>query len=451
MNRQMIKICLAVLLVASLASAKITLRNTVTWNDLEGNDHMNNMLVNTLNSKHIYLLGVSAPLADTHLHFDYNVFEASKTSTKSIRALLTTTLGEEFTIAKSEIDQLHLTNARQLWTTYVSLKPSTAGIEAAAVMLRWDGHNNKFDGHIFKSRNTLQGSIKKTHIIKFTSEFGTEAAEPTLLAEEASEESATAFALAKVVLLSAYENMSHKRGVHPKDPSNEIHYKNYMAKHRRLGVDPITAIVVAAAVVKLAAKLYQVFAKIFATTVKTELIGELKRKGFSEYSMKATCRRFIGVRGNDIDKFLEIFTKIVTYDHPNAEYKRKVLANLNMVKYIDQNTWNMDDFALDTTRGSEDKFATMMYSNENFGDKYHFYALHVDTTFKLSTTLLIYKRTKSVFGGLFGDEQAIIKEVPPTVNADDIEAIRVFNLMMAVKMFSDNLPGEKVAYPQMPA
>ena len=272
-----------------------------------------------------------------------------------------------------------------------------------------------------------------------------------MIADDSTDEAKPVYEVSKMVLISAIDEMAQRRGVDPKNPTAEVHFSNFMNKNPMLRIDPVTLTIAAALVVQLAAKVYQIFADIFSTKVTTTLIGEFKSKGFSSYSLTASVRRYIGINGNELDTFTTTVTRILTNDHPDKSKQKKIKANIDSVRIIEDQAWKMDDIALDTGKpDSKDKFFTILYNNENYGKKYNFMAMNVETTFTLAPNLLIYKETKSVFGGLFGSEKMVYKEVARTVTDKDIEALRAFNLVMSCKLFSDDLPGKKINWPPMP-
>jgi len=252
-----------------------------------------------------------------------------------------------------------------------------------------------------------------------------------------------------VILISAIEELAQRRGVDPKNPAAEMHFINYMNKSPMLRVDPVAVTTAVALVVQAAAKIYEAFAKIFATTETTKLIGEFKSKGFTSYALKANVRRYIGIQGTKLDEFTGIVSKDLTKNHP--KWQKEVKATISGVKFIPDFAWKMDDIAIDTAKpDSTDIFFTILYNNENRGTKYNFMALSVDSTFTLAPNLLIYKQSTSVVGGLFGSEKAIFQEVPRTVTEKDINALRYFNLVLTTKLFSENAGDKKLPWPTMP-
>ena len=434
------------------ASAAIQLRSSVRYSDLQGNDHLNNLLANTLINKKGYLEGMRDSLKDLPMHFEYRFFEVKPSQTTQMNDLLTAELGGEFNLNSEEIESLAKEGFSEQWNTYIYLEALTSGVvRPTVVLVRWDKFQEKYDGHILRGQKDIPSTLTKNILIRYTSLFGTEPNDPTLLSEIETSEMNEAYAVARTVLLSSFDELARIRGVDPKNPKAEVEYKNYLSPHKGLGVDPITMIIAAAAVVKLAAKVWQIFASVFATKVKTELIGEFQSKGFSQYAMTASVRRYMGIKAADLDKFTTVVTRILTGQHPDANKQKKIKANIAMVSMIENNAWTMDDVALDTANGSQDRIFTIMSNMENYGEKYNFMAMNVETSFKLAPNLLIYKQTKSVFGGIFGSEKMIINEVPRTVTSEEIEIFRTFNLVMACKLFNDNFEStDKFNFPPFP-
>ncbi len=449
------KILLFALLILGTVRSELLLRSQMSIEDLTGNSHLNDMIANTLNNQHHYFkptdgLASSAPAAISTA-YEYKILQFSKEQLVKAVDLFSHELGHSFQIVSAELSKIAEENTSELWQTYIYLQTSQRLSKPTVAFIRWDKEAGRFDVHFLKARKAFAVDFEQSHLVRYSSLFGTEAGEATLIADEATEEAASVYEASKRVLISAMGELAQRRGVDPKNPAAEVYFKNFLDKKKVLRVDPVSMVIAAAIVVQLAAKVWQIFASIFATKVTTTLIGEFKSKGFSSFSLTASVRRYTGIRGAEIGTFTTVVTRILTNDHPDKEKQRKIKANLELVQFIDSNTWTMDDIGIDTGRpDSSDRFFTIMYNNENFGEKYNFLAMNVQSTFKLAPNLLIYKQNKSVFGGIVGSEKMVIEEVPRTVTKEDIEAMRAFNLVMACKLFSDNLPGDKIAWPSMP-
>ena len=447
------KFYIYLLLIVCVARCEIQLRGSITAEDLHGNTHMNNMIANTLNNKRFYFSGLmaGAPENELTLSFDYNVVESARTSLTTSLDYLTIELGQQFGLVKEELITAADNGESGVWHIYIFLKVEESECRPVVVFIRWDIEKSKFDVHMLGSRKVFPVSFKTSHLVRYTSLFGTEAGEATLIAEEITSDESAIYHTSKVVLLAAMNELAYKRGVDPKNPAAEIHFKNFMSKKFGLGLNPVLVTMAAAAVVKLAAQVYQVFAQVFATKDVTKLIGEFKTKGFSAYSLKASVRRYIDIPSSNIDQFTTVIAKIMTNDHPDKAKQRRIKAVLEVIPIIDDNGWTMDDISLDTGKpDSSDKFFTVMSSQENFGAKFNFMAMNVESTFTLTPNLLIYKRSRSVFGGIFKSEEIKIQESPRTVTDKDLQAMRAFNLVMSCKLFSDDLGGQKLSWPAMP-
>lgn len=443
-----------VLALVACVHSEIVLKSSVSYDDLEGNDHLNNMLANSIVNQRHYVTDLPESVAELSAAFDYKFFSVTPNKLHRLQEYLANRLGPNYHLVANKLDTIVQENKSQFWHTYMHLEATPSGsTKVSVVLLRWDNEKNHFDGHVLKSRKHLETGLKQSHLIEYSSEFGMEAGQATLIAEEESDESALAYAVSKKLILLAFQELTIRRGVDPRNPTNEMRFKSYIGSksHKMaLKLEPVTTIIAAAAVVKLAAELYKIFANIFATKVTTTLIGEYKAKGFSHYSLNADTRRFYGIKGSMMDTFTTTITKMLTDYHPDAEKQRKVKAAIGMIEFVEDQAWTMDDVAIDTGRpDSSDRFFTIISNRENFGEKYNFVSMNVKSTFTLAPNLLIYKQTKSVFGGLFGGEKAIIEEVPRQVTSDDVKAMRAFNIAMACKLFSDVLPGEKVAFPPL--
>ena|SRR3990167_9035745 len=450
----MLKNWILVLAVVACVHSEIVLKSSMSYEDLDGNDHLNNMLANSIVNQRHYVTDLPESVAQLNAAFGYKFFSVGSAKLHRLQEYLVNQLGPNYNLVANKLDTIIQENKSELWHTYLHLEATPSGnTKVTVVLLRWDHEKNHMDGHVLRTYKELTTGLKQSHLIEYSSEFGIEAGQATLIAESESEESDLAYAVSKKLILLAFQEMTIRRGVDPRNPTNEIRFKSYIGQktHKMaLKLEPVTTIIAAAAIIKLAAELWKVFANIFATKVTTTLIGEYKSKGFSHYSLNADTRRFYGIKGSMIDTFTTTITKILTDYHPDAEKQRKVKAAIGMIQFVEDQAWTMDDVSIDTGRpDSTDRFFTIISNNENFGEKYNFVSMNVKSTFTLAPNLLIYKQTKSVFGGLFGSEKAIIQEVPRQVTSDDVQAMRSFNIAMACKLFSDVLPGEKVNFPPL--
>jgi hypothetical protein len=447
------KILLLVLLVASFARSDLLLRSQVTVEDLSGNAHLNNMIANTLNNKYVYFPPVEGLAAAANPVFssayEYKILQFSREKLDQAVDLLSRELGSSFAQASAELASTADERKSELWQTFIHLQVSEQLCRPTIALVRWDSDTRKFNVHLLKAKKAQPVEFQHSHLIRYTSLFGIEPKQATLIADASTEDLKAVYEVSKAVLLSAVEELAHRRGVDPKNPAAEVHFLNFMNKSPVLKADPVVVVAAVAAVVMTAAKIYQAFADAFSTKVTTTLIQELKSKGFSSYALKAGVRRYIGIQGTMLEQFTNIVSNDLTKSHPKKQ--KLVKATMDLVKFVPDGVFKMDDVAIDTAKpDNTDRFFTIVYNNEARGQKYNFMALAVDATFTLAPDLLVYKQSTSVAGGLFGSEKAIFKEVPRTVTDKDIEALRAFNLAMTVKMFSDNAGSKKLDWPKMP-
>lgn len=89
---------------------------------------------------------------------------------------------------------------------------------------------------------------------------------------------------------------------------------------------------------------------------------------------------------------------------------------------------------------NEDKFFSVMSNREEDG-KLNFVIVDSKTTYRLTPNFIIWKETKSQFGGGFSEEKYTIEEYPRTVTEEELTSIKLFNLMIATKMLHDDLTG----------
>ena len=172
-----------VLALLALCSCKLQLRSVVTFTDLDSNDHLNNMIVNTLNIKEKYVSEKSLHLLGTFIPYTYSVTQATSAEIKSLQKYLLAALGSSFLIARHELDEIIDKNQSEIWNIFIGLVPSSNGVLPTVAMLRWDSINKKLDCHTFASPQSVPSSLTQNQIVKFSSIFGIEAGEATLLSE----------------------------------------------------------------------------------------------------------------------------------------------------------------------------------------------------------------------------------------------------------------------------
>lgn len=449
------KILLALLLIASIARSELVLRSQVTVEDLSGNAHLNNLIANTLNNRHVYfprtegLLSSEPPAFSSA--YEYKILQFNEEKLELAVNYLSHELSHNFARVSDELLSIAAENKSDMWQAFVYLQVTEQLCRPAIALIRWDSDTRKFDVHYLKAKKVFAVDFHHSHLIRFTSLFGFVPVDATLIADESTEEPEPVYRASKVVLLSALAELAQRRGVDPKNPAAEAHFLNFMNKSPVLKADPVAVVTAVTLVVNMAAKIYKAFADLFATKETTTLVTEFKSKGFNAYALKAQVLRFIGIPGARIDEFTTVVTNQLSKNHPSADKKKLIKANMSGVKFLKEYAWNMDDVALDTGRpDSTDSCFTVVYNNEGLGQKYNFMALSVDATFKLAPNLLIYKQSTSVAGGLFGSEKMLIKETPRTVTDKEIEALRAFNMVLTVKLFSENAGSKKLDWPVMP-
>jgi hypothetical protein len=437
-----------------MACCELQLKTEMTVDDLHGFPHMNDLIVNTLNIKKPKVLG-EFPMRG-HISWDYKAFEVSRQQVELAHSYITTELGFDFETVKEELQTITSQRSRGIWMIFVSLPAAVNGAtRPTTVFIKWCERKRHFDILILNSKDTYPSEFTVPHLIRFSSRYGFEVGEPTLIKERSSEfDQKIVGGVAHKILISAIEHLAYLRGVHPKAAINEVNFRNHKShKHKlMLGLDPITTIFIAALVVQAAAKLWGVIAQIFSTKITTKLVAHFRNSGFKSYSLKATVRRNYDIWDDEVDDYADLLTSVVTKMHPNKAKKTKISAAIAMCTLMDKNTASIDG-DIDTGSNSADRFFSIMSHRNAAGNKYTFMSMNMDATFVLAPDLLIYKRSRSFVGGIYADEQSIIEERPREVTSDDLKALRAFSLTLALKLFSDdlNVPNKKIGdFPPMP-
>jgi len=166
--------------------------------------------------------------------------------------------------------------------------------------------------------------------------------------------------------------------------------------------------------------------------------------------MKANFRRNYDIKENDIFDYSEVLTRVLTKQHPDVQKRKKVSSAIAMCSFMDKNSVMLEDAVIDNKVESQDRFFSLLSHRNTAGDKFSFITMDMDVTFKLAPDLLVYKKTRSYFGGIYSDVNTVVEEKPRDVTEDEIKAIRAFNVALAMKLFTDslNIPGQNIpAYP----
>lgn len=299
---------------------------------------------------------------------------------------------------------------------------------------------------ILNTKTPLASSLQKSHLVRFSSELGFEANEPTLIAEIPSADAQHAYALARMVMISAYERVAFMRGVDKKDHMAQEHFKLWKSPKHQLGIGPLAVIVIAALCVQIASAIWGFLCQLFGTKVKYELVAEIKGRGFRNFSLSAVYRKHFDIPQRNIERYTTLLAKIVTDDHPNKQKQETMRANIYNSLFMDRNQAMVTDGIIDTGNGSEDRFFTLASHLSEDGAYYNMVSMNMKTTFKLAPDIQVYKKSTSWVGGIYAEVEYELKEVPREVTEDDIKAISGFNVALAMKIFTDNLnaPGYKI-------
>ena len=441
----MIKISLFVIaaLCITASHCELQVHHEMTTESLFNQPLLNSMLANTLTLKDSYMLGLS----DFHAQWTYRGFKATQKQFHHAHGFIKTEVGHEFDLVKGELEELTLLKSQGTWMTFVSLPAAVDGkTHPRVVVMKWNEKVRRFDIHMLSTKTALASSLQKNHLIRFTSSFGFEAGEATLVAEEESADAQHAYALARMVLVSAYERIAFLRGIDKKSHWNEEQFKMWKSPKHKLGVNPVAVVYIAAIAIQIFAEIWGFLANLFGTKVTVTLKAEIKAKGFSHYSMYAVFRKHLGVDIDDVTEYCQLLAMVATKNHPSAEKKSKIANGCALSEFTEKNKVAMDDGMIDAAKLSEDRFFSLASYMDPSGDELSFVSMNMDATFTLAPNLLIYEKRTSYVGGIFTDSVPVIEEVPREVSPDDIKAIRGFNLGLAMKLFTDNLnvPGYNI-------
>lgn len=445
--RVIIFVLAAFLATSTLSLPGLTHEQNFQYEDIVGHTFLNDMVVNTMNfleSQHLKDLYARSHL----LGYKSATIPAEKRQTfefllKSFLKYPTITPTKEF---KNALAAIHDTTSEH-WNVFVLGLP--AQNKSTVLVTRWDSVHRQYYVNHFTTE--LKEKLSGPFLVRYVSEFGDEIsaeAEIYQVRDGATEEELRVPAFNAMV--AAMGKIADVRHIDPKNPLSHINYAQTKAPFSGLAfADPVSGMAygmamkaASATIAKVASTLIQ----LFSTKVKTELMKEIKREGFTKYSLSARVRKYDGIRGAFIGRFVKRQAMVLSNNHP--KHKDAITANLEMMEFMPEHVWKIDDVNIDTQKGSEDRFFNIMYNHDMMNNKYNFLTVSLASTFHLAPTLVIYRRTTSKFGGLFGSEEALVETKPPFVTATDIEAIRLFNLNIGYKLMLENL-GHSVHFPQL--
>jgi len=252
---------------------------------------------------------------------------------------------------------------------------------------------------------------------------------------------------AKECLHKSFVKMMHKAGFESRGFLKNIGHVHFHSK--KLQFLPLIGAAIQAKgtefaiqmVVKVAQKIIQFFGK----RVESKHIKTIQRNGFSYYNAHA---RIIQNRviGKYLNGYMDYIVKLLTKNHP--KHKAEIEANLMSMTFLPDLAWAIADPNFDTASQSSDKYFGIMYNNENGGQTYNVVILNSEVEFQLAPDILVYKVTTKQMGNT--NEEAKLEYAPRDVTAEEIQGIRLFNLMLVTKRLHDDATGRSSDFPSIP-
>ncbi len=388
----------------------------------------------------------SAVIAESH---EYHMYHESADSLEHAIPLVADHLGLEEYEKIPAFLEIFAESPEELesWHSLVFIDHSTKISKVA--FFRYDRGDNEVYIHLVTG--DVQSEIERgKYVVHFISHFGQriEKSGKILIIDHGEEESASILTEeAEKCLHKSFVKMMSKAGFQPRGFLNNI---AHIHKHsKNLQLEPvITSMIVAKAVeliIPIVVNIAQKIVQFFGKKVESVHIKTIQRNGFSYYNSHS---RIIQNRviGRFLNNYMDYIIKLLTKNHP--QHKAEIQANLMSMTFLPDLAWALADPNFDTNNQSSDKYFGIMYNNENGGTHYNVVIINSEVEFQLAPNILVYKVTTKQMGNV--NEEAKIEYAPRDVTAEEIQGIRLFNLMLVTKRLHDDITGRTFDFPQIP-
>jgi hypothetical protein len=140
---------------------------------------------------------------------------------------------------------------------------------------------------------------------------------------------------------------------------------------------------------------------------------EIKGQGFRYYNLKCEILRQFGISPAKADDYFKYLARRFT--NQQYEHQDQIKAALEIAQFSPLNEWTLADANIDIGGTNSDKFFSIMSSKQDDG-KLNFIIVDSSSSYKFTPNFIVWKETKSQFGGGFSSEHYTIEEVPREVS-----------------------------------
>lgn len=109
-----------------------------------------------------------------------------------------------------------------------------------------------------------------------------------------------------------------------------------------------------------------------------------------------------------------------------AANKQDFLDHMLIAQYSASDDWNMFRNIFSKDSSGDCKSVTVMVTRSDVKNTYSLLIANIQQTFNLSPDIIVYRNSKSSFGGLFTSQKDEIKYVPHRLTADDMKTLLDF-------------------------
>src|SRR3990167_9068826 len=123
----MLKNWILVLAVVACVHSEIVLKSSMSYEDLDGNDHLNNMLANSIVNQRHYVTDLPESVAQLNAAFGYKFFSVGSAKLHRLQEYLVNQLGPNYNLVANKLDTIIQENKSELWHTYLHLEATPSG------------------------------------------------------------------------------------------------------------------------------------------------------------------------------------------------------------------------------------------------------------------------------------------------------------------------------------
>lgn len=185
------------------------------------------------------------------------------------------------------------------------------------------------------------------------------------------------------------------------------------------------------------ASAWKAVANAFKTVNRETFLYMTKGEGFTSYSAKSKLLRSIGI---DLNRWQDYRTNymIVTGMDENPVLKNIAETTLDLAEFMPDNQLYMNDHVFDIKKTGETNTVVAMSKADLSIMKAFVITVTTTGSYKLAPNVYVFEKFKSVAGGIYQEKKEIRKEVPRSLNDEDIKALHAMSILSAINIMTKN-------------